>query len=77
MEIKRCEYFSGGGEGETTPQSKVVNTELIILRVLWISLRNVHRSHQPVHPRLLYPNLCGYHVDSTPVIKQRTNWAQT
>ena len=69
--------FSGGGEGEITPQGKLVNTESIILRVLSISLRNVCCGHQPVHPRLLYPNSCGYHVDSMPVFKQRRNWAQT
>ena len=67
----------GGGEGKITPHGKVVNIESIILRVLSISLRNVRRSHQPVHPRLLYPKSCGYRVDSTPVFKQRRNSAGT
>ena len=66
-----------GGEGKITPHGKVVNIESIILRVLSISLRNVRRSHQPVHPRLLYPKSCGYRVDSTPVFKQRRNSAGT
>ena len=26
VENKRCEYFSGGGEGKITPKGKVVNT---------------------------------------------------
>ena len=67
----------GGGEGKITPHGKVVNKASIVLRVLSISLRNVRRSHQPVHPRLLYPKSCGYRVDSTPVFKQRRNLAGT
>ena len=67
----------GGGEGKITPHGKVVNIESIVLRVLSISLRNVRRSHQPVHLRLLYPKSYGYRVDSTPVFKQRRNSART